>query len=167
MRTANTVTHYLGLDDKKVVLQGSSAHLHFDTGLHALLIAGACVSDKKPARPMYETLAGKTIPSAFQEYAGSRFKTCREFSLQNGDKCTVGQWVISKDPLAFGTTLVARVEEILQVQGSVAELSGMPDFILLQAADVRYQAPTYHMPQLKLSNMWARAAFQVSSIPIL
>ncbi|KAF7975989.1 hypothetical protein HWV62_8148 [Athelia sp. TMB] len=142
VHTANTVTHYLGLDDKQGIRQG------------------ACISDRKPARLINETLAGKIIPSSFHEHTNSRFKTCLEFSLQNGDKCRVGQWVVAKDPLALGATLVARVEEILQVQGSVAELSGMPDFILLQAADVRHQAPAYHMPRLKLTNMWACATFQ-------
>lgn len=57
--------------------------------------------------------------------------------LQNGDKCEVGQFIISKDPGFVGATIVARVEEILQLKGSTADFSGMPDHILLQTADVR------------------------------
>jgi hypothetical protein len=91
----------------------------------------------------------------------SQFKACRELHLQNGDQCQVGQFVISKDPHRFGATVVARVEEILQLKNSIADFSGMPDYILLQAADVSRSATTYHMPHIDLTNKWALVTFQV------
>jgi hypothetical protein len=87
------------------------------------------------------------------------FKTCRELTLQNGDKCEVGQYVIAKDQ--SGTTVIAHVEEILQVVNSVADLSGMPSHILLQAADVSRDAAKYHMPHINLSNQWGLFSFPV------
>ena len=91
----------------------------------------------------------------------TQFKTCREFHLQNGDKCEVGQFVITKDPGHVGATTVARVEEILQLKGSVADLTSMPDHVLLQVADVRRPAATYQMPHIDLTNQWGLVAFQV------
>jgi hypothetical protein len=87
--------------------------------------------------------------------------------LQNGDKCEAGQFVIMKNPVLLGATLVARVEEILQVVGSVADFSGFPDYILVQAADVHRTAATYHMPHLDLANQWALTGFQVCSLSLL
>jgi hypothetical protein len=84
--------------------------------------------------------------------------------LQNGDKCEVGQFIISKDPGRPGDTVVARVEEILQIKGSVADFSAMPDHILLQVADVRRVASTYQMPCLDLQNQWGLVNFKVCAL---
>jgi hypothetical protein len=73
----------------------------------------------------------------------------------------VGQFVITKDPSHLGATVVARVEEILQLKGSVADFSSMPDHILLQVADVHRPAVTYQMPHIDLTNQWGLVAFQV------
>jgi hypothetical protein len=81
--------------------------------------------------------------------------------LQNGDKCEVGQFIISKDPNFLGATVVARVEEILQLKGSVADFSSMADHILLQTADVRCPSMTYQMPHVDLTNQWGCVSFRV------
>jgi hypothetical protein len=81
--------------------------------------------------------------------------------LQNGDKCEVGQFIISKDPGRPGETVVARMEEILQRQGSIADFSAMPNYILVQLADVQRVDTTYQMPCLDLANQWGLVDFQV------
>jgi len=81
--------------------------------------------------------------------------------LQNGDKCEVGQFIISKDPGRPGQTVVVRLEEILQRQGSMADLSAMPEYILVQLADVQRVATTYQMPCLDLTNQWGLVDFKV------
>jgi hypothetical protein len=43
------------------------------------------------------------------------FKPCHEVTLQNGDKCEVGQYVIAKTPDQLGTTVIAHVEEVLSI----------------------------------------------------
>jgi len=93
-----------------------------------------------------------------------QFKTCHELYLQNGDRCEPGQFIILKDPGHLGTTLVARVEEILQIKGSVADLTDMPDHILLQVADVSQFSQTYHMPRITLTNQWGLVSFKVCAI---
>ena len=87
------------------------------------------------------------------------FKTCRELTLQNGDKCGVGQFIIAKNPDQLGTTVVAPVEEILQVVNSDADLSGMPSRIFLQAADVNRDAAKHHMPHIDLTDQWGLFSF--------
>jgi hypothetical protein len=93
-----------------------------------------------------------------------QFKTCREFFLKNGDKCTIGQFVITQNPNVVGSTFVARVEEILQVVGSVADYSGFPDGVLLQSADVNRPAVEYHMPHIDLLNRWSFVRFEVCTL---
>lgn len=93
------------------------------------------------------------------------FKTSREFFLRNGDKCTTGQYVIARMPDTLGTTLTARVEEILTIKNSVADFSGKPDHILLQAADLNlHKSDTYHMPCIRLDNRWGLLRFEVSTM---
>jgi hypothetical protein len=129
-------------------------------------LLGACVSDKKPPRSFDKTLTGQVIPRSIINAEASLFKTCREMHLRNGDTCEVGQFVISKDPVQPGTTVLARVEEILQLKGSVADFSAMPDHILLQAAIARRLAVTYQMPLIDLTNQWALATFQVRHLSV-
>ena len=112
-------------------------------------------------RSFDKTLTGKVIPNSVAHAERSQFKTCREMHLQNGDKCEVGQFIISKDPGFPGATVVARVEEILQLKGSIADFSGMPDHILLQTADVRRSSMTYQMPHIDLTNQWGCVSFRV------
>lgn len=84
--------------------------------------------------------------------------------LQNGDKCAVGQFIIAKHGNTnLGGTVTARVEEILQLQGSHSELRGMPDLILIRTATTDQAANTYRMPQLKLTNQFYLVEFKVCS----
>lgn len=71
--------------------------------------------------------------------------------------------MITKVPGVLGSTLTARVEEILTVKNSVADFSGTPDRILLQAVnlDVR-TSDTYRMPCIELENRWALLEFEAS-----
>lgn len=130
---------------------------------HRLMISlwiGGCLSDKKAPRAWNKTLAGNMLPRTLDP-GYPYFKTCSELYLQNGDKCKLGQFIITKDPVITGLTVIARVEEILQVKGSTADLSGMPDYILLQATEIGQDATSYHMPPISLINRWALVDFKV------
>ncbi|KAF7965797.1 hypothetical protein HWV62_41769 [Athelia sp. TMB] len=139
----NTVTNYLGLDDKKPIQQG------------------ACVSDGQPARPYSETLSGAALPAHSIGQTRGLFRSSREVYLQNGDKCVQGQFVIAKDPVNIGVTYTARVDEILNIQNSIAHLGGMPDCVLLQLASLSRTSDTYSMPLVDLSRRWALVKLDV------
>lgn len=125
-------------------------------------LPGACISDRQPARPYSETLSGRTLPGHSIGESSRLFKTNREVFLTNGDKCAQGNFVIIKDPGSIGTTYTARVEEILNVQNSVAHLSGMPDCVLLQLVTLGRASDIYGMPLVDLSGQWALVDLQAS-----
>ena len=75
-----------------------------------------------------------------KKYVGFEF-----FHVQNGEKCYIGDYIIvSKSDSRFS---VGKVLEILQVNGSEAELERRPDYVLLSICDT---APSemYRMPKL-------------------
>ncbi|KAF7976125.1 hypothetical protein HWV62_7571 [Athelia sp. TMB] len=143
MRGSNTATHYLGLDE------------------WGELKTGRCTWDKVPARPFESTISGRVFAPIAQWSTQTLFKTNADVHLQNGDKCTIGQFVIAKHGDAnFGGTVTARVEEILQLQGSPSERSGMPDFILIRIAASDHADDIYRMPQLSLKNQYYLVEFK-------
>jgi hypothetical protein len=107
------------------------------------------------------TLTGKKLPELIRDANTRRFKTCRELYLKNCDKCTIGQFVVVQNPNAVGTTFIAGVEEIVQIVGSIADYSHLPDGVLLQSADVNRPADKYRMPQIDLLNQWSFVRFEV------
>jgi hypothetical protein len=93
---------------------------------------------QKPVHSFDRTVTGQVISHLIENVAAtSQFKTCRKMYLQNGDKCEVGQFIISKDPRRPGQTVVAWMQEILQRQGSIVDFSAMPDYILVQLTNVQ------------------------------
>ncbi|KAL6306470.1 hypothetical protein BKA93DRAFT_840752 [Sparassis latifolia] len=88
------------------------------------------------------------------------FKSCQSANLYNGDSCDIGQYVIVRDPVMVTETYVARVEEIVQVRGSIADLASQPDAILLRTAAVFRHAEPYHMPRVDLLSHWQVAHLQ-------
>jgi hypothetical protein len=89
------------------------------------------------------------------------FKTSSKMFLKNGDDCVPGQYVIARNSNSAGDTFVAQVSEIWQIKGSVADLSQMPDGILLQSASVARPADKYRMPRVELLDKWSLVPFQV------
>ena len=67
----------------------------------------------------------------------------------------------SHKTLVVGVTFIARVEEIVQVLGSVADYSRLPDGVLLQSADVNRPDEKYRMPHIDLLNQWSFVRFEV------
>src|SRR5258705_12844939 len=108
----------------------SPSQMYFDNNKLTVL-SGHCISDKIGPRAFGATITGKRLPYSVSSASTKQFKTCRELFLKNGDKCTIGQFVITQNPNIVGSTFVARVEEILQVVDSVADYSGFPDGVLL------------------------------------
>lgn len=113
-----------------------------------------CQTDKVPPRLLASTITGQRCPSSFPGSERSLFKTNKEMILINGDTCSVGAFVIAHKPGRIGETYVARVDEIIQLQGSSADLSQQPDGVLLQPARVYREAPSYRMPIIELSYTW-------------
>lgn len=79
----------------------------------------------------------------------------------NGDTCPIGSFVIIRDHMVVGVTAVARVEEIIQKRGSIADLASQPDGIVLQSAIVSQGRPRYGMPSILLSGNWSIATIEV------
>lgn len=66
--------------------------------------------------------------------------------------CPVGAFVIVRDPQSYNQTYVARVEEIVQVEGSNAHLIGEADGVLVRRAVLGRAASTYGMPSIGLTS---------------
>ena len=86
------------------------------------------------------------------------FKSC---FLQNNDKCQVGDWVLLRSVTPSRSFSLGKVEEILQICGSSAELGRRPDFILLSMFSVAGTAEKYLMPRLVKTNASALVDYKV------
>ncbi|KAJ7290654.1 hypothetical protein C8J57DRAFT_1213292 [Mycena rebaudengoi] len=125
VHSPSTVTHYLGLDSKKIST------------------SGICTPDKIQSGCIHETLTGKKIP-AWSTKAG-HFRKCKDLVLENGDSCA---------PDRIGETIVVHVEEIIQEIGSMATMISQPDAILVQKVTVLRSRPLYGMPAIWMSKEW-------------
>ncbi|KAJ7294046.1 hypothetical protein C8J57DRAFT_1042339 [Mycena rebaudengoi] len=105
-----------------------------------------------------QTLTGQKLPHSLSNPANTLFKTSKALYLNNGDLCNVQQFVIARRP-NHHETFVARVSEILQIEGSVEALAQRPSGILLQSALVGLTAAgeAYEMPTVVLQNQWSLA----------
>ncbi|KAF7335506.1 hypothetical protein MVEN_02204400 [Mycena venus] len=130
----STAAHYLGLEKKKEP------------------VAGISVADKSVSRPVNRTLTGQHVPSWSTK--PGLFKTNKQVYLGNGDVCAPLNYVIAKDPRYAGETYVARVEEIIQQVGSLAQLSSQPDGVLVQKVVVDHTRERYGMPSVQLCGEW-------------
>ncbi|KAI6144100.1 hypothetical protein BKA82DRAFT_4331110 [Pisolithus tinctorius] len=75
----------------------------------------------------------------------NNFHTCRSMILMNGDRCIPGQWVLIHQQNGQ-QPLVAQVKEIIQRQGSTAEMTSSPDAIFLQLGKIQGSTRPYQMP---------------------
>jgi len=139
----STITQYLGLDS--YMHQGHN-------------IGGYCVLKKEAQpRPFSQLATAMALhhDQYWDNHATQMYKTATELQLSNGDKCIPGHsHVIVRLPGALGETCVARVEEVILVQGSANALSLKPDYIVLQRADVSRTADDYKMPIVSLSKQY-------------
>lgn len=126
------------------------------------------MSDKRPPRSFFETLTGQ-----WQRYTHNSagldeqqaFKTNREVYLVNGDRCSVGDYVVVQDPENPAGTFVGQVNEVLQQRGSLADTSDQPDGVLVRKTKLTRQALPYRMPYIDLINEWVFVKFKVSGGP--
>ncbi|KAI6155653.1 hypothetical protein BKA82DRAFT_4326751 [Pisolithus tinctorius] len=75
----------------------------------------------------------------------NNFHTCRSMILMNGDRCIPGQCVLIHQQNGQ-QPLVAQVKEIIQRQGSTAEMTSSPDAIFLQSGKIQGSTRPYQMP---------------------
>ncbi|KAF7357585.1 hypothetical protein MSAN_01354900 [Mycena sanguinolenta] len=131
VESPNTITSYLGLQEKH--------HPPY----------GVCTADKTDSRPIGETLVGQHIA----EYASEAgmFRTCKDLTLNNGDVCVPGNFVIIQDPNRIGETFVGKVEEIIQRVGSVKMYASQSDGILIQQVTLLHHPARYGMPRVVAS----------------
>ncbi|KAJ7195401.1 hypothetical protein B0H12DRAFT_1299784, partial [Mycena haematopus] len=110
---------------------------------------GVCTADKIHSRPIGETLLGQHIA----EYANEAglFRTCKDLTLNNGDICVPGNFVIVQHPNRIGETFVGKVEEILQRVGSVKMYASQADGILIQQVTLLHHRARYGMPSVVAS----------------
>lgn len=117
-----------------------------------------------PGTPMSwsRTLAGKVVPAEVASVSKSdqySYRVCTSFVIKNGDKCSVGNWVLARRPGRYDT-FVAKVTEILQI---VSIHSGTePSFVLVQIGSFSNQPNTYHMPSVVASQGYALVQYDVS-----
>ncbi|KAI5996522.1 hypothetical protein F5J12DRAFT_907093 [Pisolithus orientalis] len=128
----NIITDYLGMDSSSLSKPGS------------------CVKDNLPWHPYHETRTGQQFPTALSSLSqeilhDNNFHTCRSMILMNGDRCIPGQWVLIHQQNGQ-QPLVAQVKEIIQRQGSTAEMTSSPDAIFLQSGKIQGSTRPYQMP---------------------
>ncbi|KAF8232754.1 hypothetical protein L208DRAFT_1000181, partial [Tricholoma matsutake] len=82
------------------------------------------------------------------------FKTNCKMTLMNGDVCHIGVFVIAQSPDVLGQTRVAWVDKIVQIKGSVFNLSNQANIILLQTVNASDAAEQYWMPRIQLLHHW-------------
>lgn len=81
--------------------------------------------------------------------------------LENGDLCTLQQFVIARG--ADQVTFIARVAEILQIQGTADDFSHRPSGILLQSVTIGTTPdPSYGMPAVNVLDQWSLVQMAVS-----
>jgi hypothetical protein len=104
------------------------------------------------------------IPSAsLEELQANSFLTSHSVTLLNGDKCTIGSWVLAKslsDDLAPPN--VYCIQEIVNQKGSANTANQVPDAILLQQIKVQGFAEPYNMPHISLEDTYELLPLQVS-----
>lgn len=122
--------------------------------------AGISLADKTAPRPINQTLTGQHIHSWSTK--PGLFKTNKQLYLLNGDSCVPHTFVIVKHPHRRGETFVARVEELIQQVGSIADFASRPDGVLLQKTIIDHARERYGMPSVQLAGEWSLHSTEVS-----
>ena len=74
------------------------------------------------------------------------FTSGKSFTCSNGDDCSINDFVLAKDDK--GTTVIARILEILQLSGSSEEQQNTPNYLLISIFLTGPTSMTYGMPTL-------------------
>ncbi|KAF8180489.1 hypothetical protein K438DRAFT_1908238 [Mycena galopus ATCC 62051] len=129
VESPNTVTSYLWINHKQIPAYGMSY-----------------------SRPIHETLTGQHTQQ-FSNVPGT-FRTCRNLTLNNGDVCIPGSFVIVQPQDRVGETIVGCVDEIIQHVGSVNSHASLPDGVLIRKGILLRGRPRYGMPSVITSGEW-------------
>lgn len=127
--------------------------------------AGGYVSDGKPGCSFAQTLTGQKLTHSLRHGSELKFKMCKSMYLHNGDLVLIGHSVIVCHPGDHMLMFIARVEEIIQLRGSAAEMQGCADGLLLRSMTSLGSAVHYAMPRLMLTDRWS-LVWVVVSMPI-
>lgn len=115
------------------------------------------MSDKRDSRQFSATLTGQKLPQSLSSANSPStllLRTNSAMHLENGDFCELQQFVIVK--ARDQSTFIARVAEILQIEGTADALSQRPSGILLQSAIIDNTADeSYGMPAVHLKEQWS------------
>ncbi|KAJ7634017.1 hypothetical protein B0H17DRAFT_1164135 [Mycena rosella] len=137
----NTVTQYLGLENKKRTTHG------------AFIFLASASPIRKTPRPFATTLTGQKLPASLQNKL-QPIKTNSALYLANGDFCPLNQFIIARRP--NHSTFIARVMEIIQIPNTPDEFSQRPSGILLQNTTINRDAhPSYGMPAVNIQDQWS------------
>ena len=151
VRKPNIITDYLGMDSMSVPKKGVLTSVIFY--YHNLISPGSCVQGTISWCPYHATQTGQQFPAALSSLSqeilhGNNFQICKSMILLNGDRCVPGQWVLVHSQNT-PQPLIAQVKEIIQRQGSAAEIQSSPDAILLQSGKIQPSNGPYHMPAVQ------------------
>ncbi|KAJ3766525.1 hypothetical protein FB446DRAFT_653672, partial [Lentinula raphanica] len=136
--SANTMTHYLGLDSKKPPKP---------TGL---------VSIGATPLSFGSTRTGSVMPlcNVYPEHVRrlGRFRNCSQVVMADGSPCPIGSFFIARD--SGGSKFVGQLAEVLVAEGTVAALSQQAGSILVHVLDTSSEAPKYRMPRIVFTNQY-------------
>ncbi|KAL1726516.1 hypothetical protein EV714DRAFT_219219 [Schizophyllum commune] len=98
----------------------------------------------------------RVLPTAFADSSKHQFRTCTDYVLENGDRCTPGQFVIVRASPYGPATYVAAVREIIQLANSPEDYARTPSGVLVELADVDTTASvSCGMPSLTVHQRYA------------
>ncbi|KAF8180356.1 hypothetical protein BJ912DRAFT_1023704 [Pholiota molesta] len=145
----------IGIGPTQLVAAGSTVPKYL--GIPASLcssVLGQCKRDKTGPHFFSQTLTGLRLPSASTSHGGAQYETSEYVYLMNGDKCSVGQYVIAQLPHS-GALFIACVREILQRVGSENHRNQQADGILIQSAQITTISQKFQMPELAIQDKFS------------
>ena len=162
----NFVAKQLGLlDDTELGIPGmlSTTMIMCTHHMELIIPPGVVRRDATPPRRWSALQTSIQAPHSVQNPRLLLFLTCASVNLVDGQRADVGTWVLSTHKQGGGpeTTRVSRIQEIIQVCGSEAQLEGRVNGVLVQWYMSAGTSATYKLPKLKASG-WELLSIEVS-----
>lgn len=111
--------------------------------------------EQKQPRPYRELLMGKQLPGL--KSPEELFYNCQLFTLEGGDRCRPGTFVLLRSASQSIPT-VARVAEVAQQPNNTGP---NPDAVLVQHCSLDYTPNVYGMPYILPTNTWTLERYKV------
>lgn len=155
----NTLPTYLGIPPPNISSEAGKLAAYRS---NFVFYSGLCKRDKTSPRLFSQTMTGVKLPHIIAT-SNAHYETSTHVYLLNGDKCSVGQYVIVCKDGPNSHLFIACVCEILQQVHSVNYQEGRPDGILVQTANSTNISQKFQMPELALQDIFSFVPIVISN----